>query len=94
VPVVSMFSCCPMPGSLVLPHPIWVAPAFWNNNVYFGGKIDYLKAFSFDPDAQRLSITYTSKSPEVSNRPSPTPSRVRERQHQWDCLDYSGRHIP
>ena len=45
---------------------IWGAPAFWNNNVYFGGKYDYLKAFSFDPNAQRFSTSYTSKSPSPS----------------------------
>ena len=53
---------------------IWGAPAFWNNNAYFGGYSDYLKAFSFDPDAQLLSTTYTSKSPELYNFPGPTPS--------------------
>jgi hypothetical protein len=53
---------------------IWGAPAFWNNNVYFGGQSDYLKAFSFDPNAQLLSASYTSKSSEFYNYPGPTPS--------------------
>jgi hypothetical protein len=53
---------------------IWGAPAFWNDNVYFGGTDDYLKAFSFDPITQRLSVTYTSKSPESSTSWGPTPS--------------------
>ncbi len=53
--------------------PIWGAPAFWNNNIYFGGKLDYLKAFSFDPNGQRLSVAYTSKSPETFGRPASTP---------------------
>ena len=53
---------------------IWGAPAFWNNNVYFGGSYDYLKAFSFDPNAQRLSVSFTSKSPESYGFPGPTPS--------------------
>ena len=53
---------------------IWGAPAFWNNNVYFGGIFDHLKAFSFDPNAQRLSVSYTSRSPEVYGVPGSTPS--------------------
>ena len=53
---------------------IWGAPAFWNNNLYFGGQSDYLKAFSFDPNAQQLSVNYTSKSPEYYGFPGPTPS--------------------
>ena len=53
---------------------IWGAPAFWNNNLYFGGIYDYLKAFSFDPNAQLLSLSYTSRSLESSYFPGPTPS--------------------
>jgi hypothetical protein len=53
---------------------IWGAPAFWNNNVYFGGFNDYLKAFAFDPNAQQFSVNYTSKSPEHYGFPGPTPS--------------------
>jgi PQQ enzyme repeat len=53
---------------------IWGSPAFWNNNAYFGGIYDYLKAFSFDPDAQLFSVSYTSRSLESSGYPGPTPS--------------------
>src|SRR5271157_2558722 len=53
---------------------VWGAPAFWNNNAYFGGQSDYLKAFAFDPNAQQLSASYTSKSPEHYGYPGPTPS--------------------
>jgi hypothetical protein len=53
---------------------IWGAPAFWNDNVYFGGQGDYLKAFAFDPGAQQLSMNYTSESPEYYGFPGPTPS--------------------
>jgi len=53
---------------------LWGAPAFWNNNVYFGSLFSDLKAFSFDPNAQRLSVSYTSKSPEQYGLPGPTPS--------------------
>src|SRR5271157_902942 len=53
---------------------IWGAPAFWNNSVYFGGAYDYLKAFSFDPNAQQLSNGFTSRSSESYGYPGPTPS--------------------
>src|SRR5208337_945519 len=53
---------------------VWGVPAFWNNNAYFGGEWDYLKAFAFDPNAQRLSASYTSRSPEKYLTPGPTPS--------------------
>jgi hypothetical protein len=53
---------------------IWGAPAFWNNNAYFGGIYDTLKAFSFDPKAQVLSSSATSKSLRSFNYPGPTPS--------------------
>ena len=53
---------------------VFGGPAFWNNNVYFGGVSDYLKAFSFDPIAQRFSTNYASKSPEYYRFPGPTPS--------------------
>jgi len=53
---------------------VWGAPAFWNNNIYFGGKKDYLKAFAFNPQTQLLSTQYTSESPESFHYPGPTPS--------------------
>lgn len=52
----------------------WGAPAFWNNNFYFGGNKDVLTAFSYDPVAQRLSTTATSKGSEMFNHYGPTPS--------------------
>jgi hypothetical protein len=53
---------------------VWGAPAAWSNYVYFGGQSDYLKAFSFDPNKQLLSTSYTSRSPEFFGYPGPTPS--------------------
>ncbi len=53
---------------------IWGAPAFWNNTAYFGGTFDYLKAFSFDPNAQLFSLSYSSRSLKSFNYPGPTPS--------------------
>jgi len=53
---------------------VWGAPAFWNNNVYFGGQYDHLKAFGYDPQAQLLSTGPTSQSSWVFNFPGPTPA--------------------
>ena len=53
---------------------IWGAPAFWNNNVYFGGYSDHLKTFRFDPQAQQLSVGPVSQSRQYFNYPGPTAS--------------------
>jgi hypothetical protein len=53
---------------------VWGAPAFWNNTAYFGGSYDHLKAFAFDPHAQKLSSGFTSASPESFAFPGSTPS--------------------
>ncbi|MBI3478064.1 MAG: PQQ-binding-like beta-propeller repeat protein [Acidobacteria bacterium] len=53
---------------------MWGMPAFWNNNVYFGGVGDNLKAFSFDPVAGLLSTTPTSNTGTFFNYPGTTPS--------------------
>ncbi len=53
---------------------IWGAPAFWNNNVYFGSTFHTLEAFAFDPQAQLLSTAPISQTPEVFNFPGPTPA--------------------
>jgi outer membrane protein assembly factor BamB len=53
---------------------VWGAPAFWNNNAYFGGVNDHLKAFAFNPQTQLLSAGPTSESPEAFNAPGPTPA--------------------
>jgi hypothetical protein len=53
---------------------LWGAPAFWNNNFYFGANRDVLKAFSFDPVAQKLSTTATSQASEMFNHYGPTPA--------------------
>jgi hypothetical protein len=60
-----------------IPHVlngVWGAPAFWKNNIYFGGYSDYLKAFRFDPSAQQISVGPVSQSPQGFNYPGPTPS--------------------
>jgi len=53
---------------------MWAMPAWWNNNVYFGGTGDYLAQFAFDPTTGLLSTTSVSDSPTFFNYPGPTPS--------------------
>jgi hypothetical protein len=38
-------------------------PAWWNNHIYFSGRNDVVKAFTFDPVAQQFSTLPTSTSP-------------------------------
>ena len=53
----------------------WGSPAFWNNNIYFGGAFgDYLTAFAYNPQTQLLSTAPTSNSPEEFWFPGPTAS--------------------
>ncbi len=53
---------------------LWSTPAFWNNNVYFGGSGDNLRQFTFDPLAEQLSDSAVSKSGTHFGFPGPTPS--------------------
>lgn len=53
---------------------VWGAPAFWNNNLYFGGSYDALKVFAYNPQTQLLSTAPTSQSPETFIFPGPTPA--------------------
>jgi hypothetical protein len=53
---------------------MWAMPAFWNNNVYFGGVGDNLKMFSFDPVAGLLSTTPVSNTLTFFDYPGTTPS--------------------
>ena len=39
----------------------FLAPAFWEQNVYFAGNNDVLRAFSLDPSSGKLSATPTSQ---------------------------------
>ncbi len=50
---------------------LWSTPAYWNNAVYFWGKGDYLKAFSFYNG--RLSNTPVGQSSEAYEFPGATP---------------------
>lgn len=51
---------------------IFGSPAYWNNNVYFAGVTDAVKAFSLTHGL--LSSEPTSESPATFGFPSPTPS--------------------
>jgi len=53
---------------------MWGMPAFWNNNVYFGGVGDNIKMFRFDPAAGLLSTTPVSNTTVFFNYPGTTPS--------------------
>jgi outer membrane protein assembly factor BamB len=53
---------------------VWGAPAFWNDNAYFGGQYDHLKAFAYDAQTQLLSTGPTSESTETFDFPGSTPS--------------------
>ncbi len=53
---------------------MWGMPAFWNNNVYFGGVGDNLKMFSLDPVAGLLSTTPVSNTGTFFGYPGTTPS--------------------
>jgi len=53
---------------------LWATPAWWNNNVYFGGAGDYLRQFTFDPSSGLLSNGAYAVSPTYFGFPGPTPS--------------------
>jgi hypothetical protein len=53
---------------------VWGMPAWWNNNVYFGGSYDAVKAFSFNPTTGFLSTTWVSETGTSYSYPGPTPS--------------------
>jgi hypothetical protein len=52
---------------------LWASPAWWNNNVYFGGSGDYLRQYTFDPGTGFLSNTAVETAT-YSGFPGPTPS--------------------
>jgi hypothetical protein len=52
---------------------LWASPAWWNNNVYFGGSGDYLRQYTFDPATGFLSDTAVQTAT-YSGFPGPTPS--------------------
>jgi len=53
---------------------VWATPAWWNNNLYFGGIFDNLRQFSFDPGTGLMSTTSVFESPESFAFPGPVPT--------------------
>ena len=53
---------------------VWAMPAWWNNNVYFGGSYDFIKMYAFNPSTGLLSTSPTSESAVFISYPGPTPS--------------------
>ena len=53
---------------------LWATPAWWNNNVYFGGSGDVLRQYTFDPGSEQLSNGAVFVSPTYFGFPGPTPS--------------------
>ncbi len=53
---------------------LWATPAWWNNNVYFGGSGDVLRQYTFDPSTGLLSNGAVYVSPTYFGFPGPTPS--------------------
>jgi hypothetical protein len=53
---------------------MWATPAWWNNNVYFGGTDDNLKQYTFDPTTGLLSGGAVAVSPNHFGFPGTTPS--------------------
>jgi hypothetical protein len=53
---------------------LWATPAWWNNNVYFGGSNDVLRQYTFDTTTGLLSTSAFAESPTYFGFPGPTPS--------------------
>ncbi|MBZ5706071.1 MAG: pyrrolo-quinoline quinone [Acidobacteriia bacterium] len=53
---------------------MWAMPAWWNNNLYFGGSDDFVKTFTFNPPTGMLSTAPASESAVFIGFPGPTPS--------------------
>ncbi len=61
-----------IPGAL--PNGEWSMPAWWNNNLYYGGKTDSIRAYAFNPTTESFSTTPSSISVKVFGYPGTTPS--------------------
>jgi hypothetical protein len=53
---------------------LWATPAWWNNNVYFGGSNDYLRQYTFDPTQGLLSNGAVYATATYFGFPGPSPS--------------------
>lgn len=52
---------------------MWNSPAWWSNHLYFGGSMDYLKAFAFNPGKGLIASVPTSQTSKIFNYPGTTP---------------------
>ena len=53
---------------------LWGAPAWWQNNLYFGGQGDSIRQFSFEPATELFNPAVTSQSAQAFGYPGTTPS--------------------
>ena len=53
---------------------LWAGPAWWNNNVYFGGSGDNLRQYTFNPTSGLLSTSAFAATSTYFGFPGPTPS--------------------
>ena len=53
---------------------LWGAPAWWQNNIYFGGAFDSIRQFTFQPATELFNPTVTSVSDQNFVYPGTTPS--------------------
>jgi len=53
---------------------LWGAPAWWQNNLYFGGQSDSIRQFTFQPATELFNPTVTSQSAQAFGYPGTTPS--------------------
>lgn len=53
---------------------MYATAGWWNNNVYFGGRQDFMRQFTFDSKAGLLSKTAVSETPTLFGFPGTTPS--------------------
>jgi hypothetical protein len=53
---------------------MWGTPAWWNNNIYFGGSGDNLRQYAFDPIKEHLSTSAVAVTPTYFGFPGTTPS--------------------
>jgi hypothetical protein len=52
----------------------WGTPAFWQNHLYVGGSLDFLKQFTFFPSTEKFDTSVSSYSTFQFGYPGPTPS--------------------
>jgi len=72
---------------------LWATPAWWNNNVYFGGRYDYLRQFTFDPTTGLLSTSAFAVSPTLFWVPRSDAFYLREWHRGCDRVGAANRRL-